>query len=453
MILLLVLLQTLPAYPLPQEERDLTRPVAPLFLTDLFLRALETTGTEQDVAFRLRLGRFAFLGGEVEGERRGLSLETTRLFARYTERQGAHDVGVGWRQGRLRAELAVDVGPESQDHRSVFDADIFGRLGRDVQLQAGFIYDTDPRNEQVAAGRVVRGGSLGVLWQHATMLEASFEGAFERLRTSGFLDQDRDRFTAAIVVSPETAELGASLTTEGLTGRLGRRQWLVETRNAVELGPRVVLSQLLRSRSEPVIGVFDFRLGGGLALFARPHTFSRSGEAAQRMRRLAYRAQDLGLFEDRAPDDEARRAFRERLALSPQRDLLAEELRALHEAQVAERNVTLFGLRLSRGFNDTNGTSDWTYSVSAGLPWPPAPPWSVNDAAVQFLSLEYEETRTNFKPGSRSVDRSVTFQAAFNRETSLFFAWRRPGVTPAELIRLQRDPRSLELAFSYVFGQ
>ena len=453
MILLLFLLQVPPAYPLPQAERDLTRPAGPVLLTDLFLRALETSGTEQDTAFRLRLGRYGFLAGEMEGERRGLSFETTRLTTRYTERQGAHDVGVGWRQGRIRAELAVDVGPESQDHRTVFDGDLFGRLGRDVQLQAGGTYDTDPSNEQVAAGRVVRGARVGAVWKHATAFEASVEGAIERLRTSGFLDEDRDRLAASVVLSPGFAELAAALTTEDVKGRLGRRQWLVETLAGVELGPRVVLSQSLRRRSEPVIGVFDYRLGGGLTLFARRHSFARSGDAARRMRQLTYRAQDLGLFEDRAPDDDARRAFRERLALSPHREELSEELRALHAAQVAERNVPVLGVRLSRGFNDTNGTKDWNYAVSAGLPWPPAPPWAARDTAVEFLSLEYAETHTTFKPGFRPVDRSLTLQVAFNRETSLSFAWRKPGVTPADLIRLQSDPRSLELVFSYVFGQ
>ncbi|HET7293645.1 MAG TPA: hypothetical protein VFM88_14570 [Vicinamibacteria bacterium] len=453
MILLLLLLQATPVYLLPQAERDLTRPAGPLLVTDLFLRALESAGTEQDTAFRLRMGRFGFLGGEIEGERRGLSFETTRLFARYAERQGAHDVGLGWRQGRLRAQLAADVGPESQDHRTVFDASVFARFGRDVQLQAGGVYDTDPDSEQVAAGRVVRGASIGVSWHRATILEASLEGALERLRTSGLLDEDRDRVSAAVVVSPRVAQLAASLTTEGVKGRFGRRQWLVETQNAVELGPRVVLSQSLRTRSEAVIGVFDFRLGGGLTLFGRRHTFPRSGEAARRMRQLAYRAQDLGLFEDRSADDDSRRSFRERLALSPHREELAEDLRGLHAAQVAERNVPVLGFNLSRGFNDTNGSSDWRYVVSAGLPWPPTPPWAGREEAVEFLTLEYAQTRTTFKPGYRSYDRSVTLHAALNREASLSFSWTKPGVTPAELIRLQSDPRSLELAFSYVFGQ
>lgn len=452
MILLLVLLQSAPAYPLPQAERDLTQPAAPLLVTDLFLTAQETVGTEQDLAFRLRLGRFAFLGGEIEGERRGLSLETTRLFGRYAERQGAHDIGLGWRQGRLRAQLAVDVAP-SDDHRSVFDADVFARLGRDVQLRAGGVYDTDPSNEQALAGRVVRGARLGVAWRHATILEASLDGALERLRTAGLINEDRDRLSSAVVISPRVAQLAASFTTEGVNGRFGRRQWLFETQNAVELGPRVVLSQSLRSRSEAVIGVFDYRLGGGLTLFTRRHTFPRSGEAARRMRQLAYRAQDLGLFEDRAPDDDSRRAFRERLALSPHRDAFAEDLKAMHAAQVTERNVPVLDFRLSRGFNDTNGTSDWTYAVSAGLPWPAAPPWAGRDEAVEFLSVEYEQTRTTFKPGYLSLDRSVTLQAALNREASLFFSWTKPGITPAELIRLQSDPRRLELSFSYVFGQ
>ena len=51
------------------------------------------------------------------------------------------------------------------------------------------------------------------------------------------------------------------------------------------------------------------------------------------------------------------------------------------------------------------------------------------------------------------MDRSLTLQAAFNREASLVFTWTKPGITPAELIRLQSDPRRLALVFSYVFGQ
>lgn len=452
-LLLLLLLQAPPSYPMPGPERDLTSPGQPLVLTDLVWSASETTSTEQAIAARARIGSFGFLSAQVSGELRGFAFESQRLALEYSERQGNHNVDLSWRARRLLASLAFDKRAEGQGGSYVVDSRLAFRVDRDLELLAAYVEDSDPDNVVPLTGRVVRGGSLGALWQKGTRLELSGELARERLRTSGFLDEDRTRAAANAVFSPSIAQLGASLALEDVGGRLARRQWIAETDNAVRLAPRVVLSQASRTRFEHGIGAFEHRFGGGLTLFARRHTFPRSGEAARRMRDLAYRGFELGMNERRAPGDDQRRAFRERMALSPGRGELRDELLALHAAQAAERNVPLVGVSVSRGFNDTNGTSDWRWSASLSVPWRPLWPWQSQDAATDFLRVGYEGTRTRFKPDVTAVDHTVNLRAFLNREIEVFFAWTKPGVTPADIIRLQSSGRRLDLGVSYLFGQ
>lgn len=453
MILLLILLQAAPAYPVKAPERDLTAPGQPFVLTDLVWSASQTTSTDQAIAARTRIGSFGFLSAQVNGELRGVGFETTRLSLDYTERQGSHSLDLGWRAPRLLASLALDRRGEGQGRGVVGEARLALRLDRDLELLAGYVEDSDPDNTVVLAGRVVRGGSLGALWQRGTRLELGGELARERLRTSGFFDEDRTRVAAAAVFSPRVAALGLETTFEDVGGRFARRQWLVETDNQVRLLPRLVLSQASRTRYEPGIGAFENRFGGGLTLFARRHTFPRSGEAARRMRELAYRAYGLGLNERRAPGEDGRRAFRERLALAPDRGALREDLLGLHAAQADERNVPLLGAEVSRGYNETSGTTDWRWQGVLGVPWRPLWPWQSRDDAVDFLRLEYEGTRTHYKPGVVAVDHSVNLRAFLNRELEAFFGWTKPGVTPADIIRLQSVGRRLDFGVSYLFGQ
>jgi hypothetical protein len=452
-ILLLLLAQGAPSYPLPNPERDLTEVAEPVRLTDLVWGASETTSTTQEIAFRARLGSFGFLAGQVDGELRGVSFETQRLFAEYTENQGSHSLDLSWRARRLLTRLGLDRRPRGLGGGAVLDAELALRLDVDLELLAGYQEDTDPRNDVPLAGRVVRGGRLGALWQRGTILELSGELARERLRTSGFLDEERTRVSLDGVISPRVAQLRAVLGMEDVGGRLSRRQWIVETANALRLAPRLVLSQGSRTRFEPGIGAFENRVAGGFTLFARRHSFARSGEAARRMRALAERGFALGLNERRAPSDDARRAFRERLALSPWRAELREDLLALHAAQVVERNVPVLAASLSRGFNDLNGTSDWRFGVSLGVPWRPGAPWRGREDVTDFARVEYEATRTRFKPDLVATDHSVNLRVFLNRELELFFGWTRPGVTPADIIRLQSSGRRLDVSASYLFGQ
>jgi len=453
LILPLLLLQAAPLYPVPSAERDLTAPAQPMVLTDLSWAASETTSTEQAIAARARIGSFGFLSAQVSGELRGVGFETQHLRLDYTERQGSHSLDLAWRAHRLLATLALDRRGPGQGEGVVAATALGVRLNRDLELTASFQQDSDADNVVPLAGRVVRAGGLGALWQHGTRLELSGELFRERLRTSGFIDEDRSRAAAGAVFSPSIAELGLACSLEAVDGRFARRQWLVETDNAVRLLPRLVLSQASRTRYEPGIGAFENRFGGGLTLYARRHSFARSGEAARRMRALAYRGFELGMNERRAPGDDERRAFRERLALAPERTLLRDDLLALHAAQEAERNVPLLGAALSRGWNETNGTSDWRWSATLGVPWRPLFPWQSREATADFLRVQYEGTRTHYKPGVTAVDHGVNLRVFLNREIEAFFGWSKPGITPADIIRLQSSGRRLDVAVSYLFGQ
>ncbi len=453
MILLLLLLQASPDYAIPSPERDLTQPGEPFVLTDLAWSASETTTTDQAVAARARIGSFGFVSAQVSGELRGISLETRRVSVEYTERQGNHSVDLSWRGRRLLATLAADRRARGQGSGAVFDAGVALRFNGDFEILTGYLDDTDRRNEASLAGRVVRGGSLGALWQHGTRLELSGEVARERLRTPGLIDEDRTRIGTQAIFSPRVAQLAASMSLEDVGGRLARRQWIVETDNAVRLSHRLVMSQSSRTRFEPGIGAFESRAGGGLTLFARRHTFPRSGQAALRMRDLAWRAFEQGASERRGAGDGERRVFRERLALSPQRDALRDVLAGLFAAQVAERNVSLLRAQLSRGWNDTNGTRDWRWSATLGVPWRPHGPWAASEDSTEFLSFEYEGTRTHYEPDFVATDHSLIMRAFANRELELFFRWSKPGITPAEVIRLQSSGRRLDLGLSYLFGQ
>jgi len=450
---LLLLLQASPDYAFPSPERDLTQPGEPVVLTDVVWSASETTTTDQQIAARARIGSFGFLSAQVDGELRGVAFETRRAFVEYTERQGNHGLDLSWRGRRLVASVAADRRAPGQGSGVVWNADLAFRVNGDLEILAGYQDDSDRRNQASLAGRVVRGAGLGALWQRGTRLELSGEVARERLRTSGFIDEDRTRVGAQGVFSPRSFQLGASLSLEDVAGRLARRQWIVETDNAVRLADRLLLSQSSRTRYEAGIGAFENSIGGSLTLFARRHTFPRAGQAALRMRDLAHRAFEQGASERRGPGEGERRAFRERQALSPQRDALRDDLSALFAAQVAERNVSLLRAQVSRGWNDTSGTRDWRWSATLGVPWRPPWPWSASEDATDFLSFEYEGTRTQYRPDFVATDHSVIARAFPNRELELFFRWSKPGITPADVIRLQSSGRRLDLSISYLFGQ
>ena len=98
-------------------------------------------------------------------------------------------------------------------------------------------------------------------------------------------------------------------------------------------------------------------------------------------------------------------------------------------------------------------TSSWTWSGLVGVPWRPRLPWTGADEATEFLSAEYEGTRTRYQPGVVATVHSVTLRAFLNRELELLFRWSKPGVTPADIIRAQSSGRRLDLSIAYQFGQ
>jgi hypothetical protein len=444
----LLIAQAGPAYLLPQPTPDLVAPGRPLLLTDLRYQVVDQSGLTQAFGVRVRAGNWGFFGAGVDDQQRGLSLETHRVSARFTEADGAYDIGAALRAPRFRLDTGASRRGAGQ--RWAFQADGAWRLSPGFELTAGYLEDREPRPEPTAP---LRQGSLGVLYQPGAQLEIAASASSAQVPTVGGFEIGSDVVQARTVAAVGRAELAAEAGFERRSGRLRSDQVFASASGKIPLGSRLLADAATANRWDTALGRFDSSYGAGLTLGARRVVLARTGEAGTRTAALVRRANQRGANLRQVYDEEGLRALRETLALSPQRSELAEDLRALYQAQVEERLVPQLGLRFETARDRIRGSTTRTWIGLLGIPWPLARPLAHREASVAFLTLEYARSHQSYEVAPASIDHALSLVASLNRELELRVRWRKPGRTPLDLARVTTDPRSLEFAFAYALGR
>jgi len=448
---LLLLAADEPRYPVPLSTPDLTAPGHPFVLSDLRYRMTHDPGMRQAFAARVRVGTWGFLGGFVDDQRRGLSLQTQRLELGYFDDGSFTNFSAGFRGARLLLDVEAERRPPQDGGGFSLDAEVGARLSPDVEAFASAFADTDRRRALPA--RKLSTAGLGLLWQRGTRLDLSANVSRSERRTEAGFELESLRASASGAGYAWNGQARGEIAYERTRGLLPRSEAFASAAFEKVVAGRWLAEAHSSNRWEPGVLWFEHELGGGVSLHARRVRLSRAGEAAARTLALARRASALGYNERRVYDDDGRRALRERLALSPRRHELAPELQALHPAQVAERRVPLAGAAASESVDRVLGTRRLALDVFLGVPWPAGWPWQANEASVPFLRARYSRGRNRYDGGFSSTDHSAALEAELNREMTLALRWRRPALTPIDVIRRTGGGRSWEVEYVYARGR
>jgi hypothetical protein len=347
------------------------------------------------------------------------------LVSAEAERRGDH-LGGGW---RLAPALRL-------------------RLTRDLEWLASATGDTARPDD-----RLLRTLATGVAWQWRARLEALAEVRRDYLATDADAENRVDALSAALVAQWGAAELSVNGAFEDTTGRFPREEWSGTLGGRVRVAPRLLAELEAGGRLERRVGARSHSYRGALTWHGRRFTLPRSGEAAARSLVLARAATAAGLNERRVFDDDAIRAQRERLALRRDRAALGTGLLALYAAQLAERSVPLLGVELRETVDRLSGSSRQVFAAFVGVPWPPAPPWRANEAAVPFLKLGYERERHISGPDFRADTDRVNLTVSLDREMDLVVSWRRAEPSALDLVRGIGRRTTFEAAYVYAFGR
>ena len=127
---------------------------------------------------------------------------------------------------------------------------------------------------------------------------------------------------------------------------------------------------------------------------------------------------------------DGRRALRERLSLSAKRQELANEIAALYQAQVRDRNVPHLGFEWVFTRDPVFGSVRTTLDIFASLPWRPQWPFRTGNDAVDFLVFRYSRFENDFIESS--FERQYRVEIALNRETNIMVVWIDPEQTRLE---------------------
>ena len=134
------------------------------------------------------------------------------------------------------------------------------------------------------------------------------------------------------------------------------------------------------------------------------------------------------------------------------RSALRDESAALYAATVADRDLPQLGVHVTDTRADALGTRFRAVAVLVGVPWPIAPPWSTNEAAVRFLDFEFEYGEVSTAGGLLSIDRTIAATVRLNRELRAWLKWQQPRFSPLELALGQVYGEGFEIGLRYAFG-
>jgi hypothetical protein len=186
-----------PQYPLgPLRLSPMAEDADPFRLVDLAYSFTDADGTVSDLEARVRAGSRIFVGGEVRGDRHGVSFDTQRLELGTSEENGDYEV-----EGSVRAPwFLLDTRASRAGGEWTIAGDGSVQLSNDAELLFGHAYDLDPRvftpgsveefhtsgvlPEAGPRDRELRGTSLGFLYQGGNTLETLMRNSSDVTRSS-----------------------------------------------------------------------------------------------------------------------------------------------------------------------------------------------------------------------------------------------------------------------------
>lgn len=435
-------------YPLPLSEPDFLASRHPFELVDLRYGFSDTFSTTQAFASRVRINDGLYLGAEVLGEMRAMEVTTARLVLRAEATEAAYDLFASYRARRFILEARAHRRSPEDGQDWLLTPGLALRLSPDFEVLGEMTTDSS-RPE----GRLLRTASLGFLWQRGAWLEA--EGRYEHARDDTEAGSENVRDTASLdfVTQAGPAELSGRALFEDIDGRFPRRETGGALGVRLPLAERLLFEGSAEERFGRGVGERFHVYGGALTWFARRFYLPRVGPAAARTVALARRATELGSNERRVFDDAARRRQRERLSLSAHKALLQDDMLLLYRAQVDERPVPTLRVGFEATGDALAGVRTQAARAEIGVPWPRAWPWSRDEAAVPFLSLDLERERRFSGPSHEAIRYAATLTVSLNREMDLVVSWSRADPTLLDLIRGIGRQRTIEVSYSYARGR
>jgi hypothetical protein len=436
---------------------DFLAPGDPFTLTDLSY-GLDTqdSATTHDFAARVRYKNWGYVGAETHGERRGLSLTTHRVAVSVSDERGRWDLAGAFRSSRL--VLAANAGWRgSGDHSWVLEPSLSFRVTSEVEVEAWTVADT-----QRPGARLVTELGGDASWQHGSRFAAFAELArnYELIATGVEDRRDENRRDTGLLVAVAQlgrAEVTGRVSLEDVSGRFPRRNTDASLQARVPLAARLLLEGHGRYRFDNGAGQLVREYGGALTWFGRRVTLPRAGRSAERAVALARNATRLGEYELYAFDPEALREQRQRLALSPQREELREQMRAVYRSEVEERQLPLVGVAYHESFDTLSAQELRTARVFVGMPWPPALPWRAGEGSVRFLELAYQHEWHTTAEASSTPQRSgsdlVTLTVALNRELDFVVGWSHAQPTALDIIHGVAEHERFTASFVYARGR
>jgi hypothetical protein len=437
-----------PSYPLgPQRYPDLTEPGHPFLLTDVRYRVTDEAALTQDFGARIRIGNWGIFSASVEDQFRAASLTTHRLELGMSEQAGQYAFDAGYRAPRFLLQAAARQ--RRPGTAWLVDGDLALRLSPEFELLFGASRNTESGGSR---NRPLSGWSAGFLYQAGPELNVSGRAVHDRATTDfGPRETSQVSLSATGVLFGSVADaLGGY---ERTTARFPRSEGFMEAGIQAAVLPHLQLLARQGFAWEPSIERFERETRVGVFLHGRRITLTRVGEAARRTHELALRANELGLNLRQAYDLDGRRDLRELLALSSRRDELRDAIDALYRAQVADRNVILASFELIDASHRVRGTSAVTYRASLGAPWPISWPWARDEHFTGFLRVLYNRVRIRYDNGFEQLNQDASLEASLSREMLVAVRWRKPGVSPLDVVRETGRLSTFEVEYSYAFGR
>jgi hypothetical protein len=427
---------------------DFGAPGEPFKLVDLHYDVSDTDRTTQAFAARVKVWNRGYLGASFEGERREIAWTSQRLELSAAGEDGVYDLFGSYRAPRFILATEAETGGPAEGSGWLVRPSLSVRLSPSFEILAGAAGNTRRPDD-----RFLRAMSLGFLWQHGVGFEAAAEIARTREIVEAGFENTRDRCALSMVGQVGAAELSGEAWGEDVDGRFPRREGGGSAQARVPLSARLLVEGGALVRFERGAGLRAHEYRGAITWFGRRFYPPRASESASRALELARHATERGGNERLVFTDDARRAQRERLALSRRREELHDEIAGLYRAQVAERQVPLLGLELLDAEDALPGVATRTVRAFIGVPWPPAWPWQGNEAAVPFLRLDLSRQRQTSGVGFAAVTWASSLSVALNREMDLVLRWSRSDPTALDVIRGIGRRRTIELAYVYAFGR
>jgi hypothetical protein len=436
-------------YPLGRlASPDFAAPGEPFKLVDLRYDVSDTDGTTQAFGARVKLRSWGYLGAAFDGERREITWTQQRLELVASGEDGVYGFGGSYRAPWFILSTGAETGGTAEGGGWLLSPSLSVRVSPELELLAGAVGNTRRPND-----RFLRATSLGFLWQRGVRFEAAGEIGRTRETVEAGFENTRDTAFLSLVGQVGGTELVGEGYVDDVAGRFPRREGGVSAQARVPLAVRLVAEAGALVRFEPGAGLRAHEYRGALTWFGRRFYPPRASESASRALQLARHATRLGGNERLALTDDERRAQRERLSLSRDRNELRDEIADLYRAQVAEREVPLLGLEMLDSEDALSGVSLRTLRAFVGVPWPPAWPWRANETAVPFLRLDLSRQRQTSGTDLQAVTWASSLSVALNREMDLVLRWSRSDPTALDLVRGLGPSRTLELSYVYAFGR